>query len=102
SYTIECYVKTAELITSEGPRVMVNDSGSAGVVESSEPVASGSSEWRRLSMGFVAPGKPGESSAVYVSIKRKPKYSYDEPTKGSVWFDDFKMTKNPPPPDMSN
>lgn len=98
SYTIECYVKTTALVTSEGPKVVVNDAGFREVIASSEPVASGSSDWRLVSLGFVAPGKPGNSSAIYVSIKRKPKYSYDEPTKGSVWFDDFKMTKNPSPP----
>lgn len=95
SYTIECYVKTSELATSEGPKVVVNDASSGEVISLSEPVASGSYDWRSLSLGFVAPGKIGTSSAVYVSIKRKPKYSYDEPTKGSVWFDDFTMRVRP-------
>ena len=26
-----------------------------------------------------------------ISIKRKPRFSYDEPTRGTVWFDDFSM-----------
>jgi len=30
-------------------------------------------------------------SAVLISIKRKPKFSYDEPTRGTVWFDDFSL-----------
>jgi tetratricopeptide (TPR) repeat protein len=94
SYKIECYVKTSELLTSEGPKVVVSDAVSSGVIASSEPVAAGSNDWRALSFVFVAPA--GQSSAVYVSIKRKPKYSYDEPTKGSVWFDDFTMRVRSP------
>lgn len=92
TYKIECFVKTGELLTSEGPKVVVSDASSSGDIASSEPVAAGSNDWSALSFVFVAPaGKPDNSSAVYVSIKRKPKYSYDEPTKGSVWFDDFTM-----------
>jgi tetratricopeptide (TPR) repeat protein len=92
SYKIECFVKTGELLTSEGPKVVVSDAASAEDIASSEPVAAGSSDWQPLSVVFVAPrSKSGDSSAVYVSIKRKPKYSYDEPTKGSVWYDDFTM-----------
>jgi tetratricopeptide (TPR) repeat protein len=91
NYKIECYVKTSELVTSEGPKVVVT--GPSGeLLAESNPVAAGSSDWQPLSVVFVAPrGKSGDSSAVYVSIKRKPKYSYDEPTKGSVWYDDFTM-----------
>jgi tetratricopeptide (TPR) repeat protein len=97
SYKIDCYVKTHELTTSEGPKIVVNDAGSDGIIASSEPVAAGTSDWRPLSLLFVAPNaKTGNSAAVYVSIKRKPRYSYDEPTKGSVWFDDFAMTEVPP------
>ena len=92
SYKIECYVKTSELLTPEGPRIFVNEARSGGAVASSEPVAAGSSDWRPLSVVFTAPNAPASNQqAVYISIKRKPKYSYDEPTKGSVWFDDFAM-----------
>ena len=92
SYKIECYVKTSELLTPEGPKIFVQDASSGAVIASSEPVMAGSSDWRPLSLTFIAPnGKTGNPSAVYLSIKRKPKYSYDEPTKGSVWFDDFTM-----------
>ncbi|HTG14618.1 MAG TPA: carbohydrate binding domain-containing protein [Blastocatellia bacterium] len=91
-YKIECYVKTSELVTSEGPKVAVTASDSGELLVESNPVAAGSSDWQPLSVVFVAPlSKSGDSSAVYVSIKRKPKYSYDEPTKGSVWYDDFTM-----------
>jgi tetratricopeptide (TPR) repeat protein len=94
SYKIEWHVKTSELVTSEGPKVVVTDAGSRELIASSEPVTPGTSDWRLVSLVFVAPpSKSGNSAGAYVSIVRIPKYSYDEPTKGSVWFDDFKMTK---------
>lgn len=91
-YTLECYAKTNELETPEGPRVVVAGSGSSGWIAATEPLAQGSGDWRRLSVDFVAPQSAnGGMSAVFISIKRKPKFSYDEPTRGAVWFDDFSL-----------
>jgi tetratricopeptide (TPR) repeat protein len=89
-YTLECYAKTRELETPEGPRVVVANSASPVWIAASEPVSRGSGDWRRLAVDFVAPQSvSGRMSAVFISIKRKPKFSYDEPTRGTVWFDDF-------------
>ena len=72
--------------------IAVTSFGSGELIAASEPVAAGSYDWRPLSLVFRAPPtKPGNSSAVHVSIRRKPKYAYDEPTKGSVWFDELTM-----------
>jgi tetratricopeptide (TPR) repeat protein len=91
-YTLECYAKTSELETPEGPRVVVANSASPVWIAASEPVSGGSGDWRRLAVDFVAPQSvSGGMSAVFVSIKRKPKFSYDEPTRGTVWFDDFSL-----------
>ncbi len=91
-YSLECYVKTSELETPEGPRVVVSGSGSTDWIAASEPVVHGSADWQRLVVEFVAPqSATGNTSAVFVSIKRKPKFSYDEPTRGTVWFDDFAL-----------
>jgi hypothetical protein len=57
-------------------------------VASSAPVASGSEDWRKMGFDFVAPEGPG---ALYIYIKRMPKFSYDDPTRGTVWFDDFTL-----------
>jgi hypothetical protein len=43
-----------------------------------------------LSVEFVA---PVTTTPKYVSIIRIPKYSYDEETRGTVWFDDFRLTQ---------
>src|SRR6185369_12415105 len=87
-YRVECYVKSDNLVTPEGPRVVVTDR--SGVwLGSSEPVAEGTSDWKPVSFTFTAPAVADAASAVYVSVKRKPKYAYDDPTKGAVWLDDF-------------
>lgn len=93
-YTLACFVKTSGLEGPEGPKVVVTDRASSNWIAASEPVAQGSHDWQRLTFEFIAPQiSSGEMSAVVVSIKRKPRYSYDEPTRGTVWFDDFSMNE---------
>jgi tetratricopeptide (TPR) repeat protein len=88
-YKLECYAKSEGLVTPEGPRVVVTDN-STNWIAASEPVAAGSNDWKPLSVEFVAPRyNTTSASPVFISIKRKPKFSYDEPTRGTIWFDDF-------------
>ncbi|MGA9768296.1 MAG: tetratricopeptide repeat protein [Blastocatellia bacterium] len=89
-YRVECYVKSENLTTPDGPRLVVTDKGGTWIAQS-DPVAAGSNDWTLLSVEFVAPKVADASSAVYVSIKRKSKYGYDEPTRGAIWLDDFTM-----------
>lgn len=89
-YTLECFVKTNGFESPEGPKVVVTDAASSSWIGGSEPVAQGTRDWQRIAVDFVAPqNSTGEMSGVFVSIKRKPRFSYDEPTRGKVWFDDF-------------
>ena len=91
-YTLECYAKTSDLESPEGPRVVVASGATSAWIAASEPLAQGSGDWQRLPIDFVAPQSAnGGMSAVFISIKRKPKFSYDEPTRGTVWFDDFSL-----------
>jgi len=93
-YTLECFAKTNGFESPEGPKVVVTDRVSSSWIAASEPVAQGSHDWQRLTVEFVAPvSSSGEMSAVLVSIKRKPRFSYDQPTRGTVWFDDFSMNE---------
>ncbi len=92
-YRLEGYAKSEGLVTPEGPRLVVTGGVSPNDPKqepASEPVAAGSTDWQRLTVDFTAPQTkiPGQSS-VLIAIKRIPKFSYDEPTKGIVWFDDF-------------
>jgi tetratricopeptide (TPR) repeat protein len=89
-YSLECYAKSSGLETPEGPKVVVSSTTTAEWFGASEPVAPGTTDWQHLKVDFIAPqSTKGGSSGIYVSIKRKPKFSYDEPTRGIVWFDDF-------------
>lgn len=86
-YRLECYVKTVGLESPEGPRLQV--SSSQAELAASEPVANGDRDWSLLTLNFKA---PADSPVVFVGIRRTPKFSYDQPTSGSVWFDDFNLT----------
>lgn len=88
AYRLECYAKAGDLVTPEGPVVVVTGSRTPQWVSASEPVSAEPRDWQRLTMDFVAP--PGADSLV-ISVKRKPKFSYDDPTRGTVWFDDFSV-----------
>lgn len=87
-YRLECYALVANLITSEGPRIALM--GQRGILAASDPVAADSANWQRLVVD-LAP--LAEDVTANVAIVRIPKADYDEPTKGTVWFDDFKLTE---------
>jgi hypothetical protein len=86
-YRLECYAKAQNLVTPEGPRLALLTAN--GLIALSEPVAAGSADWQNLAITFTAPAEP----TAYVTIVRKPRFSYDEPTRGIIWFDDFNLTE---------
>jgi tetratricopeptide (TPR) repeat protein len=85
-YRLEAHYKIRGLITPMGPRVAITDQSSQTVIAASDPLPEGTHAWQQLSFEFTA---PANASAVWLQIQRIPKYSYDDPTRGSVWFDDF-------------
>jgi hypothetical protein len=89
SYQLECYAKAEDLITPEGPRVAVF--GQNGLIAESGPVIADSTDWQKLTISFVVPSGPAGEKAATVSIVRIPKFSYDDPTSGTIWFDDFTL-----------
>ncbi len=90
-YQLECYAKSTGLITPEAPRLVVTDRGSKELVASS-PLPSESTDWERVSVEFTAPAAAGGVSVVYITLQRIPRYAYDEPTRGTLWLDDFAMS----------
>jgi tetratricopeptide (TPR) repeat protein len=90
-YRVECFVKTEDFFSPEGPRVVVTTSSSEWVA-ASEPIAAGSGDWEAVRFDFTA---PENAAAVFLSLKRKPRFSYDEPTRGRLWLDDFKLSEQP-------
>jgi len=89
-YRLEFFVRTEGLVTPEGPRVIVADSKSSPALGSSEAVAAGSNDWHHEFVDFIV---PANVSSVVVAIRRIPKFSYDNPSKGTIWFDDFSLTE---------
>ena len=57
-------------------------------IAKSESINSGTDEWRQLTMQFDV---PVSDATVLLQVKRIPKFSYDEPTKGTIWLDDFEL-----------
>lgn len=90
-YRIECYVKTSDLQTPEGPKIAIT--GASGVLAASDPIPEGSSDWKMVSFEFTA---PNDSSPKYLTVVRIPKFSYDDQTRGIVWFDDFSIVEAAP------
>jgi len=105
-YRLDCYVRADGLVTTGGPRIAVTSD--SGQLASSEPIPAGSYEWRPVTVDFVAtqqgpphsgslPGsqtnRQGDSGevALWISLVRTPKYSYDEPMRGKLWLDDFSV-----------
>jgi hypothetical protein len=89
-YRLECFVKTERFESPEGPRLVIADLATSSELAGSEPINSGSSDWRILAIDFNV---PDATRAVAVTLKRIPKYSFDKPTRGTIWFDDFVLTE---------
>jgi tetratricopeptide (TPR) repeat protein len=89
-YRLECYVKTERFESPEGPRIVVADFSSSAELAKSDPVPAGSNDWRLNALDFTA---PASGPAVILTIKRIPKFSYDNPTRGTIWLDDFVLTE---------
>jgi hypothetical protein len=88
-YRLQFYVKTERLDTPEGPRVVLTDPSNTEIVRS-DPIPSGTSDWRANAIDFTA---PVTARSIVIAIKRVPRFVYDNPTSGTVWFDDFVLTE---------
>jgi tetratricopeptide (TPR) repeat protein len=89
-YRLEFYVKARDFVSPEGPRLVLAHSRTNAEIARSAPVAEGSYDWRRVALEFVA---PADWNALLLTIKRIPKFSYDEPTRGALWLDDFTLSE---------
>jgi hypothetical protein len=87
-YQLECYAKTDSLITPEGPRVAIITNNSLIEIAASGPIPAGTSDWQRIVLNFAV---PPDARALCIKIKRIPRFAYDDPTKGTIWLDDFKL-----------
>jgi hypothetical protein len=87
-YRVECYARSNNLVTPSGPFLAVTDAGALRDIATSNPIPAGSGDWVLLTCEFTA----GENcEAVLIQVKRLPRFSYDDPSRGTVWFDDFSV-----------
>ena len=89
-YRLSCFVKTDGLVTTEGPRIAVEERKTSKSIVESEAIAADSKDWTPLTVDFIA---PAGTTALIIKIKRVPRFSYDEPMRGSIWLDDFTLTE---------
>jgi hypothetical protein len=70
--------------------VVVASAQASSWLAASAPIAEGTRDWQLLSVDFRVP-QSGSSEVfpVLISIKRTTGFSYDDPMRGAVWFDDF-------------
>ena len=91
-YKLECYANAEKLVSPQGPRVVVRLKDSQDEIAASEPVVPGKVGWQRIDFDLDAPPSPnGEPVALVITLVRRAKFSYDEPTRGTVYFDDFSL-----------
>ncbi len=87
-YRLSFYAKSVGLITTEGPRIVLEDKRTGAAIAQSEPIAAGTADWRIQNVDFTA-----GASALVIKVKRIPRFSYDDPMRGSIWLDDFALTE---------
>ena len=89
-YRLKAYVKTQDLMTTEGPRLVVLRADNGNTMAESAPIAAGSSDWQEIAVEFTA---PEILSAVRIGLQQMPKFSYSKPTIGVVLLDDFDLKR---------
>lgn len=92
-YDFECFVKTRKLQTVAPPIIQIVDAVSGSVVASTSEAATGENDesWRRLSVMFKSGDK---TQAVFLRISRASCGDNSIcPIYGSVWYDDFSLTR---------
>jgi tetratricopeptide (TPR) repeat protein len=85
-YRLEAMVKSEGLVTTEGPRLAIEQNDTP--LAQSPALPAGTWDWQQISFEVVAPAAGG---VVVFDIIRTLKSAYDTPMKGSIWLDDVKL-----------
>lgn len=90
-YRLEFFFRTKDLRSTIGPSVaIVTDSR---IIAQSAPIPAGTSDsWIYSTFEFSA---QNDNQRTYVAVIRQPAFTYDEPTSGYVWLDNFTLTEIP-------
>ena len=90
-YRLECAVLAQNYPSAAPLQIVVLNRRSASAIAVSNPVKPDTAQWQRLKLEFIA---PQNQTGVVIEIQRIPQFSFDEPTKGEVWFDDFTVAES--------
>jgi hypothetical protein len=83
-YRVQYYFRTQDLGSPEGAQVVITTKGSNEWIAASAPAPQGTNDWQQGTLEFTA-----SDDMLLLSIRQKPKFSYEGPTLGTIWFDDF-------------
>lgn len=89
-YRLECFALAQNFQSTASLEIAVINRQSAATIAISNPVQTGTTQWQTLKLEFTA---PQDAAGVQIEIQRLPKFSFDEPTNGNVWFDDFVVSE---------
>ncbi len=91
-YRLEFYLKSEKFTGFSTPydmHIVLESLAANKEVVISEAIKAGTSDWKRISIDFVAPEMSAEG--LVLKLRRVPEFSYDEPARGTIWFDDFSI-----------
>jgi tetratricopeptide (TPR) repeat protein len=91
-YRLTCFFKTAGFDSPDGPQVTVSCPDQKTLIAATPVIGNDSQSWTPLSVEFVAP--PNQPVLV-IGVRQTPQFSYVDPTKGAIWFDDFSLVELP-------
>ncbi len=89
SYRLTCFARADNLATPDGPQIVVTLGDGKTSLVASNRLPAGSYDWQQIVLDFTL---PADQSTIYISVKQIPRFSYVDPTQGTVWFDDFVLT----------
>jgi Tfp pilus assembly protein PilF len=88
-YQLAFAVKTDSFKSPDELKIVLTRFDTGAPNASSASVPQGTNNWQLQTTSFIV---PAGVNAVFVSIRQAPKFSYTEPTTGTVWFDNLQLT----------
>lgn len=89
-YRMECFARAENLSALAGPQIVATHPDSGATIASTSAVEPGEADWQPLVMEFNV---PPDLHALMISVRQTPQFSYVDPTRGTILFDDFVLTR---------
>lgn len=88
AYRLQAYVKTEDITTDSGPRLMVRDAYDLHLLEKYSDDLKGTNGWTSVTLDFRTSPK---TELLVVAIARLPSEKFDNLISGKVWVDDVSL-----------